>query len=541
MDRFALVVGIDRYQHLSVPRLEFAAADAYALARQFQLPGLGPYGLPEANLILLRDSEATRMTILESLDQLAGRSGPDDLVLIYFAGHGAAEAARRGGDSDDGLRKYLVPYDVDLEDLKRTAIDFSALSENIERLRSRRVLMIFDCCYSGAAGGRTIPMPGVRTTPEIGTEYLEKVSGKGRMVFTACTGKELAKENRDFGHGVFTHFLLEGLGGKADFKGDRRVDAEELWMFAQRETVRATNGEQSPVRTGWVEGDSIILTLCRDNETTADYKLDVRQKLVERFPNIREILIADADEPEQLASEAAKYLRIRITNNMKITVSCGRTLIETISQLPRLRVANIEIYPLNGSPTDEVRITDSMVLTYLLWSRFDAGKARAHVVPTGIPPSLFASVKDDLADLAEQILQKARLADMFLFGIGSPTRSNQNIEYLFRKAGVSSEELQQLGAVGEINFHLYDGSGTLLALRTDLSSEARAAVDSYNSKFFSMPAESLVKITESPGVDLVAVAGGISKREAIRAAIRGGFVRTLVTDLLTAEWLADSD
>lgn len=539
MQRFAFVVGIDEYQSIMVPRLSFAVADASSIARQLQLPG--PFGVPQATTTLLLNGEASRESMIEGLNRLTREVGTDDFVIFYFAGHGASEVSAKG-DSDDKLAKYIVPYDVDLESLDSSAIDHNFLAERINKIKARNIVLIFDCCYSGAAGGRTVPLRNIRSSPlPVGTRYLERFTGSGRIIFTACNGTEVAQERRDLSHGVFTHFLLEGLKGRADYKRDHKIDVEELWMYAQAETIRATEGTQSPVRDGRVQGDPIVLTHCTSRESTDERKVELGQLLVERFPGLRDLIIADGEEPELLAVEAARYLASRIRNNMKIAVSCGRTLIETISQLPRLRVSKIEIFPLNGSPTDEVRLTDSMVLTYLLWSRFDAGKARAHVVPTGIPQSMFEYVQDNLSALAQQILEQAKDADMFLFGIGSPSRKNQNIEYLFKKAGVAADELQEIGAVGEINFHLYDESGTLLGLRSDLSAAARRAVAEYSSKFFSLSVDALSDITRRPGIDLVVVAGGFEKRQAIQAAIRGGFARTLVTDLFTAEWLSEAD
>lgn len=538
MARFALVIGLNSYQSLTIAPLEFATADATAFASAVSQSG--PYQIPPDNLTLLTDGLASRLAIIESVNALADRSGPEDVVLFYFAGHGCSEFNKKG-DSDDSLRKYLVPYDTDLRSLDASAIDFHFLAERLQRVRARRMLMIFDCCYSGAAGGRTVQIPGYRANPmPVGTKYLEHISGAGRIVFTACTRSEVAQERQDLRHGVFTNFLLEGLTGRADYRRDGHVDVDELWMYVEHQTAQATERQQTPGRSGWAEGGPFFLAAAQTREATAAHKEKLRQEIVERFADqrLQDVLISDADELSSVAKEAASYLESRIRSNMKIAVSCGRTLIETIGFLPRLRVSNVEIFPLNGSPTDEVHLTDSMVLTYLLWSRFEPGKARAHVVPTGIPAHLFARVQQEVAQLAEQILEQAQVADMFLFGIGSPSRSNRNIPYLLAKASLTPDEIRNFGAVGEINFHLYDGEGAFLGDKEDLDPEARDKLLSYNSKFFSLSTTALSAITRSSGVDLVVVASGAEKREAIRSAIRGGLVRTLITDVFTAAWLA---
>lgn len=540
MARFSLVIGINKYQSLTISPLEFAVSDAEEFAASLSRRGM--YEVPSENSTLLLDSAATRVSIIDAVNMLAERASPEDVVVFYYAGHGSSEVTKKG-DPDDNLRKYLVPYDTDLKSIDSSAIDFHFLAQRLQRVRARRMLMVFDCCYSGAAGGRTVQVPGYRGSAlPVGTKYLEPISGAGRIVFTACTRSEVAQERHDLRHGVFTNFILDGLTGRADYRRDGHIDVDELWMYAEQLTVQSTGREQTPVRSGWTEGDPFYLAAAQTREATAAHKETLRQEIVERYAaqRLQDVLIADTDDLANVASEAAAYLESRIRSNMKIAVSCGRTLIETISVLPRLRVSNVEIFPLNGSPTDEVHLTDSMVLTYLLWSRFEPGKARAHVVPTGIPAHLFARVQSEVAELAGRILEQAQSADVFLFGIGSPSRSNQNIPYLLEKAALTADDIRLFGAVGEINFHLYDGSGQFLADREDLESGAREKMAAYNSKFFSLSTKALSAISRSSGVDLVVVAGGAEKREAIGAAIRGGFVRTLITDIFTAAWLARS-
>ena len=104
---------------------------------------------------------------------------------------------------------------------------------------------------------------------------------------------------------------------------------------------------------------------------------------------------------------------------------------------------------------------------------------------------------------------------------------------------LTSVDLNEMGAIGEINFHLYDKDGKLLALKDNIDEQSKKKITDYNSKFFSLSARDLFDITKRPGIDLIVVAGGSGKREAIASGIRGGFARTLITDISTASWLAN--
>ena len=68
------------------------------------------------------------------------------------------------------------------------------------------------------------------------------------MILTASSANELARERPDFGHGIFTHFLLQGLNGEADVDGDGQIDVDEIYKFVSQNVVGATRGQQNPVK-----------------------------------------------------------------------------------------------------------------------------------------------------------------------------------------------------------------------------------------------------------------------------------------------------
>jgi DNA-binding transcriptional regulator LsrR (DeoR family)/uncharacterized caspase-like protein len=539
MTRYALIVGINEYKSEHINSLECAVSDAMAIKEIFSLPG--KCQIPQENLKLLLNETATRNRIIEEIHKFQRICEEDDLFIFYYAGHGCS-AEEGGGDEDDKLKKYLTPVDTDVFHLNSTAIDFSMLSHKLNEIRSKQSVMLFDCCYSGAAGGRTFHLKGSRANGvDIGLKYLEGLAGAGRLTMTACSGRQVAKESIELGHGVFTHYLLKGLEGAADFYHDGFVDIDELWLYVREQTSAHTDNMQHPVRSGWTRNKFFLSERQTPRiESTPESKAKYKHEIIERFSNykIQDIRIADNDDISSLGKTAADYLQEKLKFNSKIAVSCGRTLIETISHLPRLSHSGIKIFPLNGSPSSEVHITDSMVLSYLLWSKFEPGKAKANVVPTGVPEELFSgNVKEGIKSLAEKVLSEAKESDIFLFGIGDPFE-NKNIPYLLKKANMTEEELRAAGAVGEINFLIYDAKGALLSLSKTLGEDKLEKIKSYNSKFFSLSPEALVEITGRPGIEMIVVAGGAAKKNAILAGIYGGYIRTLITDIYTAHWLA---
>jgi hypothetical protein len=240
------VVGVSEYRDPSLADLDFAKDDAVAVHSLYR-----QLGIPDEQVIKLLDQEATLANIKRSLgtDLVKHATNPDDTVLIYFAGHGEREADRSSADSD-GYSKYLLPHDVRPDDLFGSALSMEELSRILQRLRSERVVLIIDSCFSGAAGGRTPFEPTAGSRGVTSAEFLSRMAnaGKGRVILTASDSHEVAQESSNRRHGIFTYFLLEGLRGAADIDHDGRIDVDEIYKFVSQKVSSATRGLQNPMR-----------------------------------------------------------------------------------------------------------------------------------------------------------------------------------------------------------------------------------------------------------------------------------------------------
>jgi hypothetical protein len=249
---WAVVIGIDAYRN--IPSLKYAVNDAKAfyeyLVKRSQIPA--------ENVTLLLDREASLNRLRSALGtHLKNKASKDDMVIIYFAGHGATETDVRSPDGD-GLEKYLLPYDADPKDLYASAIPMREISYIFDRIRSERLVFIVDSCYSGASGGRTIPTTvGLRSN--ISETFLDRVAGgRGRIILTASAANEVSEEKDELKHGVFTYFLLDGLLGKADTDKDGVITVDEIYNYVSKYVPQATGQEQHPIKKGAVEGQLIL-------------------------------------------------------------------------------------------------------------------------------------------------------------------------------------------------------------------------------------------------------------------------------------------
>ena len=252
---WAVVIGVNSYPH--VRQLKYAVNDAVAFSNH-----LVEYNqVPKENVVLLLDEEANLTRLRSALGiHMKNKASKEDMVIIYFAGHGATERDSTSPDGD-GLEKYLLPYDVDPKELYATAMPMEEISRLFSRIRSDRLVFIVDTCYSGASGGRTVSVADIRAG--ISDGFLDRVTGgKGKIILTASAANEVSAESDEMQHGIFTHFLIKGLQGEADSDGDGLITVDEVYTYVSKQVPQATNQEQHPVKKGIVEGP-LVLSIVR--------------------------------------------------------------------------------------------------------------------------------------------------------------------------------------------------------------------------------------------------------------------------------------
>lgn len=245
---WVVAVGISEYAAPAIRDLRFARTDAVTVADYYRQR----FDLPPGQVLVRLDTEASLRELKRLLgtELVAKANRPADTVVIFFAGHGKKEPDI-GSQDLDGFSKYLLPYDADPDDLFGSALGMEDLVRILQRLPAERVVMVLDTCFSGAVGGaRSLFDPTEPIRSGATEEFLERLaaSGRGRVVLTAASVDEPAFEHPELGHGIFTYYLLAGLGGTADDDRDGGIDVDELYKFVFRQVTKFTEGKQNPVK-----------------------------------------------------------------------------------------------------------------------------------------------------------------------------------------------------------------------------------------------------------------------------------------------------
>lgn len=234
-EKWAVVIGISDYRAEGLD-LRYAHRDAEKV-RDFLIEK-GRFSPDRVRL--LTNQRATYPEIRTALFNFLASTQPDDLVLIFLAGHGLQDTA-----NPDNF--FFLTHDSDVQNLGGTAIPMWDLGNVMDyTIRSQRILVFADTCHSGAAQDRG----GVNTGRSLNffNKYLEVLARKkGRLVLTASQAHEKSWEAEKLAQGVFTHSLLLGLAGSADDNPtDGIVTAGELVDYVQVKVPEETAGEQHP-------------------------------------------------------------------------------------------------------------------------------------------------------------------------------------------------------------------------------------------------------------------------------------------------------
>lgn len=254
VNKWAVVIGIGEYANPGVGNLKYSAKDAQSFYDYLITEG----GFPQDNVLLLLNEKATLVGIKTALGKfLQEKAMKDDLVFIYYSGHGAPEINSSSTDGD-GLTKYIVTYDADPDNLFATALPMDDINKIFERLQAGKIVFFIDSCYSGASGGKTFAAGDVKAG-NISDNFLNQISSaKGRLLITASSANEVALESDTLGHGIFTYFLLQGLEGEADTNKNGFVTVDEVYQYLYSNVSKESGNRQHPVKKGEAEGEIIL-------------------------------------------------------------------------------------------------------------------------------------------------------------------------------------------------------------------------------------------------------------------------------------------
>jgi caspase domain-containing protein len=266
--KVALVVGVGSFIDKRINPLTYPAIDARAFADTLTKE------CKFNEVKVLVDAEATRHNILTEINNIAKTAQPDDLVVIYIAGHGSPE------DLDSAGVNYIVTHDSVVDNLYPTSYKMKDLLDDIQtRIRAQRIVAFIDTCFSGAtfkqmpigwassSRGLKIESSGLQidkigaqlrgTTRGIKITHSSAAEGRrqqdiGRVIIASSRQNEKSWESDSIKHGYFTYYLIEAI------KNQGAVSIQSLYEYLSAEVSKAVqrdrNASQNPTMVSSING-----------------------------------------------------------------------------------------------------------------------------------------------------------------------------------------------------------------------------------------------------------------------------------------------
>jgi uncharacterized caspase-like protein len=175
---------------------------------------------------------AGRLEILTALDEMREKLGANDNLLIYYAGHGEIDAAGKQG--------YWVPVDGAVGNPK-SWISNAAISDVLNTMTARHVLVVADSCYSGAMTRASVPSfdAGAMAPDQWATWVRTMAKGRSRTALTSGGVQPVP----DAGAGLHSYFAKAFLNVLQD---NRRV-LEAQRVFREVSSTVALSAAKSPL------------------------------------------------------------------------------------------------------------------------------------------------------------------------------------------------------------------------------------------------------------------------------------------------------
>jgi hypothetical protein len=229
------VIGIDRYR--SWPALNNAVRDATGALRLFKHLGFEPVGEP------LFDEAATGATIQAFVTDELMALGPDDSLVLFFAGHGGTRKQWLGGEQIK--TGYLIPADAAYGDKVATWIELDDWLRKVARLPPKHILVILDACFAGIA---LAPVAKWRDSGKIQEASLASLQARrSRRIITSALDDQVALDSGPIsGHSLFTGCLIEGFKHGQLGHGRGVATGTEVGLYLQQRVASYPDSRQTP-------------------------------------------------------------------------------------------------------------------------------------------------------------------------------------------------------------------------------------------------------------------------------------------------------
>ncbi|AOX00379.1 hypothetical protein BJP34_13780 [Moorena producens PAL-8-15-08-1] len=250
----ALLIGVSEYGKGLEP-LPGATKDLEEIKRILGSPQLGNFVDVKAL------SNPNRQEMEEAIEELFATSTKDDLVLLFFSGHGVKDSSNQLY-----LANRITRKNSQGELVRTTAVSAKAIHDIMKGSRSKRQVVILDCCFSAAF------RKGLLVKDDGSVDLQNQLGGEGRAILASSTEYSFSQLDKQLS--IYTQYLVEGIEtGDADLNRDRVISLDELHKYIENK-IKETLPDMKPKIYTDQEGSKIhIARAPRDDRPVLDTPL----------------------------------------------------------------------------------------------------------------------------------------------------------------------------------------------------------------------------------------------------------------------------
>ena len=253
MGKIALLIGVSEYEPGLTP-LPAATKDVEAMQQVLENPEIG--GFDEVKVLV----NPPRQEMEEAIEMLFDDRQKDDLLLLFFSGHGI---------KDEEGNLYFATHNTRKNLLQSTTVSAKVVHQVMKNSRSKREVVILDCCFSGAFG-KELSAKG-----DGFVDIKNQLGGEGRAVLTSSSSTQYSFELQGADTSTYTRYIVEGLKtGAADRDEDGSISVDELHEYAKSKVQEATP-EMKPEIYAVKEGYKIQLAKAPIDDPKLKYRREV--------------------------------------------------------------------------------------------------------------------------------------------------------------------------------------------------------------------------------------------------------------------------
>jgi DivIVA domain-containing protein len=321
--RYALLIASSEYHDQRFRRLRAPATDTAELAEVLRDSRIGGYQVVE-----MLDTPAHSAS--EEIEAFLKERDPSDLLLLYFSCHGV---------KDERGQLHFATTTTKLDRLASTGIAASFVAEQMYQSRSRQIVLLLDCCYSGAFTRGMTRRAGEQVE-------LDSFAGRGHAVLFASSAMEYAFEvdgtnlTESPVASLFTRTIVHGLRtGEADLDGDGLISVGDLYdhVLAQ---VRAITPNQTPGKLVDAYGEIYIANSVRAAFDLGLLRHEIRAALASPLAGIRKGVIDELEPLLDVGSASMRHaaraalMQLFKDDNSRVSSAAAAALGFSASQLP---------------------------------------------------------------------------------------------------------------------------------------------------------------------------------------------------------------